>query len=440
MSAGDAAKAEHANVMTVGNKFLVLATSTQVVSIIGFLILTTGTTLHFPTQGVRTGLSDLQNIQLYNNYIGVTLMMLVGFGYLMTFLKHYGLGAVGLTFFITCLGMQVAILGHHIFKHLIGEGHWSKLPIDGMVLVEGDFAVAAFLISFGGLIGKVNPAQLVVLVVLESLFYNANTQLLMFKWLEVADAGGSIVIHMFGAYFGLAVAWVVGKPSKMEKEGASPVSDVFAMIGTVFLWLYWPSFVAAWIPAGSVEWDTALTNTVLALLGSCVSTFILSAALSGKILRPVDIQNATLAGGVSIGALANLNILPGGALLVGCAAGLLSTFGYAKVQPFLLEKLGLHDTCGIHNLHGMPSVFGGVLSIFAPLVVETGLAGSPGKVGNQILAIVVCLVVSILTGLFTGFVMKALKDDAEGFNDQEFWEVAEEAEAELGALPEKIDV
>jgi len=436
MSAGDEAKAGHANVMTVGNKFLVLATSTQVVSIIGFLILTTGTTLHFK----GTGLSDLQNIQLYNNYIGVTLMMLVGFGYLMTFLKHYGLGAVGLTFFITCLGMQVAILGHHIFKHLIGEGHWSKLPIDGMVLVEGDFAVAAFLISFGGLIGKVNPAQLVVLVVLESLFYNFNTQLLMFKWLEVADAGGSIVIHMFGAYFGLAVAWVVGKPSKMEKEGASPVSDVLAFIGTVFLWLYWPSFVAAWIPAGSVEWDTALTNTVLALLGSCVSTFILSAALSGKILRPVDIQNATLAGGVSIGALANLNILPGGALLVGCAAGLLSTFGYAKVQPFLLEKLGLHDTCGIHNLHGMPSVFGGVLSIFAPLVVETGLAGSPGKVGNQILAIVVCLVVSILTGLFTGFVMKALKDDAEGFNDQEFWEVAEEAEAELGALPEKIDV
>jgi len=328
------------------------------------------------------------------------------------------------------LGMQVAILVHHIFKHCVIDGHFSKLPIDGMALVEGDFAVAAFLISFGGLIGKVNPAQLAVLVVLESIFYNANTQFLMFKWLEVADAGGSIVIHMFGAYFGLATAWMLGKPSKMEKEGASPISDLTAFIGTVFLWLYWPSFVAAWIPAGSVEWDTALTNTVLALLGSCVSTFILSAVLSGKILRPVDIQNATLAGGVTIGALANLNITPGGALLVGILAGLLSTFGYGKVQEFLHVKLGLHDTCGIHNLHGMPSLLGGILSIFAPFFVKQGQAGAPGVPGNQILAIVICMLVSILTGLFTGWVMKFLRDDAEGFNDQEFWEVAEEAETE----------
>jgi hypothetical protein len=33
-------------------------------------------------------------------------MMLVGFGYLMAFLKCYGLGAVGFTFVITCLTLQ----------------------------------------------------------------------------------------------------------------------------------------------------------------------------------------------------------------------------------------------------------------------------------------------------------------------------------------------
>jgi ammonium transporter Rh len=403
------------NVTTVGKSFIALATVTQVVVLIGFAVACEPTSLHFK--------SPVQDIQLYNNYVGVTLMMFVGFGYLMTFLRWYGLGAVGLTMFITCLGMQWAMLVegliHHDFQH--------KIVIDVMKLLEGDFAVAAFLISFGGLIGKVNPAQLVVLVVLEGIFYGLNTRLILFRWLEIKDCGGSIVIHMFGAYFGLAASWILGKPPNTEKEASSMISDLFSFIGTVFLWLYWPSFVAGWLPAATVEADTALTNTVLSLLGSTVCTFILSAVLAGRILRPVDIQNATLAGGVSIGAVANLNIQPAGALAVGCAAGLLSTFGYSKVQGFLLEKLGLHDTCGIHNLHGMPSVLGGILSILLPAFgLKQGKAGPIGTVSNQLLGVVLTLCVSIVTGLLTGCAMKIFKDDADFFNDKMYWEVAEE--------------
>jgi len=422
MGSEDAVKPHAAT--TVGNKFLVLATVTQVVVIVLFGIFTTGTQLAHK--------DAVQDIQQYNNYLGVTLMMFIGFGYLMTFLKQYGLGAVGLTMFITGLGMQVSMIVQHIFQHVIIPGHFAKLEMNFLIFVEGDFGVATFLISFGGLIGKVNPAQLVVLVVLEAIFYNANAQFLMFNWLEVDDAGGSIVIHMFGAYFGLAAAWVLGMPAKMEKEGPSLVSDLTAFIGTLFLWLYWPSFVAGWIPAGSVEWDTALSNTVMALLGSTVFSFIASAALSGKIFRPVDIQNATLAGGVAIGATANLNVTPVGALLIGAAGGLVSVLGYVFVQPFLLAKIGLHDTCGIHNLHGMPSLLGGIVGIFVALFPRA-YPGYPGDVGNllnQIIAVLLTMVISIATGLLTGLAMKPLKDDAEGFNDAEFWEVAEERDTQ----------
>jgi ammonium transporter Rh len=39
-------------------------------------------------------------------------------------------------------------------------------------------------------------------------------------------------------------------------------------------------------------------------------------------------------------------------MLIGSAAGIISTLGYSHIQPLLLAKIRLHDTCGIHNLHG----------------------------------------------------------------------------------------
>jgi ammonium transporter Rh len=55
------------------------------------------------------------------------------------------------------------------------------------------------------------------------------------------DVGESIYVHVFGAYFGLAVARVLMTNKNIEstKESSHYHSDLFAMIGTIFLWLYW---------------------------------------------------------------------------------------------------------------------------------------------------------------------------------------------------------
>ena len=67
--------------------------------------------------------------------------------------------------------------------------------------------------------------------------------------------------------------------------------------------------------------------------------------------------------GVAVGSSADLVIQPWGAILIGILAGTLSVVGYVYITPMLERRIGLDDTCGVHNLHGMPGIPGSVVSI-----------------------------------------------------------------------------
>ena len=60
-----------------------------------------------------------------------------------------------------------------------------------------------------------------------------------------------------------------------------------------------------------------------------MATFAFSALVSpNKKFSMEHIQNATLAGGVAVGACADMMLTPGGALAVGAIAGVLSVCGF----------------------------------------------------------------------------------------------------------------
>jgi ammonium transporter Rh len=130
---------------------------------------------------------------------------------------------------------------------------------------------------------------------------------------------------------------------------------------------------------------------------------------------------------VAIGASARLEMSPpGGAFLLGVLAGLLSVIGYVYVTPMLEKKLVIYDTCGVHNLHGLPSFLGGLASAVFVTIDSSAdfLEHAKGaQAARQIEAVLATLVVALASGYLTGFIMvKAVVLTPAEYDDAAWWE------------------
>jgi ammonium transporter Rh len=334
----------------------------------------------------------------------------------MTFLEKYGLSAVGLTMLLTALNMECNI----VFEGLLTGT--TKLSMDS--IINAEFSAAALLISFGALIGRATPLQMCVLSIAEALFYTLNKIFIVFGIFNAEDVGGTITIHMFGAFFGLAAAKALGPQEKesASNNAASRVSDVFSLVGTTLLWVYWPSFVGATETGNPTREMHCLINTIMSLIGSTGASFYVSQYLNGGKFDAVHIQNSTLAGGVAIGATARLAMGPGIALLVGLGAGIISVLGYFYSSPLLEMRFGIFDTCGVGNLHGYPSVYGGLLSILVVFVDSNADFLNHAVFAQSIaqaLAVVGTLAAAIVSGYLTGVLVLGNPDSFSMVPDYE---------------------
>jgi len=403
---------------------------------------------------VKTQKTDMDHF--YPLYQDVHVMIFIGFGFLMTFLSKYGFSAVGYNFLIAAFTIQWGILMNgfmhglfHTDKDGVADPFHANCPNPGAIirnetditrwciklnietLIKGDFAAGAVLITFGAVLGKTTPAQMLIVALVEIVFYALNENIGAGIFSAV-DMGGSIFVHTFGAYFGLGLSYVISSSKNGDKCAGGEVqphaknksnyhSDMFAMIGTLFLWMFWPSFNGAL--ATDDQQQRVVINTVLALAACCVTAFCFDNLLrKHHKFDMVSIQNATLAGGVAVGSSSDLVIQPWGAILIGMAAGFLSVMGYVYIQP-ALENFGLDDTCGVHNLHGLPGILGAVGgAISAALAGSTVYGESIGTVfparaddartageqaGFQLAALAVTLVFSLSGGFITGMIIKA---------------------------------
>ncbi|KAG5187042.1 hypothetical protein JKP88DRAFT_288384 [Tribonema minus] len=119
----------------------------------------------------------------------------------------------------------------------------------------------------------------------------ALNQHLVIQTLGPLDMGGTIVVHAFGCYYGLAASVTLSRHQHEYGEGnpklsLSHMSDVVSMAAAA-------QFLS--ITTTAAAQFLSIANTVLALLGSTLSAFAASSYLGGK-LSAIAVQNATLAG------------------------------------------------------------------------------------------------------------------------------------------------
>ncbi|HHH75660.1 MAG TPA: ammonium transporter [Phycisphaerae bacterium] len=337
-------------------------------------------------------------------------MLLVGFGFLMVFVKKYGRSALTATYLLvaTAVPLYFLLSSSGVFGHAEGS------DIKRLVLAE--FAAASLLICAGALLGRIRMWQYIVLGVLFVPCFKFNEWIVLDGGLglvdpgSVMDTGGSVVIHAFGALFGLGAMLMLTTKKQYETEiVADATSDRYSLLGSMVLWVFWPSFCGALVAAGDVP-HTAI-NVILALCGSTLATYIATVVLRRKI-SPADIANAALAGGVAIGSTCDVEGFFVQAFFIGIGAGVLSTFGFAVIQDKLQKLLKKTDTCGVLYLHGIPGLFGGLVAL--------GCTKSPA---SQLMAIAISAGIALVGGVVIGKVLALLGRHADSYNDEAEFEL-----------------
>ncbi|KAG2460725.1 RHBG protein, partial [Polypterus senegalus] len=269
-------------------------------------------------------------LDIYAEFQDVHVMVFFGFGFLMMFLRRYGFSSTGFNLLLAALAVQWAtLMNGFLFSFRDGS-----ITINLKSLVTANMCAASAVISMGAVLGKSNPIQLILMTLLEVSGFIFNCWILK-KVLNVDLHVSILHLHVFGAFFGLMMTWALSLPGKNrrhEKEKESTTTSLFSMLGTIFLWMFWPSFNSAFVEKEN-EKMYAVYNTYFGMAA--------------------HIHSAVLAGGVAVSATAMTTTFPWIAMTLGFTAGVISVLGYQYAKDSFIEYVALSVTLALSLVLGM---------------------------------------------------------------------------------------
>jgi ammonium transporter Rh len=342
-------------------------------------------------------------------------------------------------------------------------------------ITQIDFFATTVLISLGSLIGKLTLGQYFIVIFCETLFASLNYFICYFA-IGGIDTGGSLYIFAFGALFGFIVSFVLAYDerfkkiiSKSKNNKSSYYSNVFSAIGSLFLWLYFPSFNTARIHYDEnkkyimdIMRYRGIINTYMSMIGSLVASFCTSSlVITERKFKMEHILRGSYVGGVIIAGCCTFCAYPWAALLIGFFGGIVSVLLIHLATPKEEEAINpeensnnnninhclynfilamrMSDTMGVIYCFGVPGILGGIFTLIflgsfnhepwkKKITLANGLERTAkrefndffyykrtpsAQVGIQIGALFITIVIAICSGIITGFFMKVFDYSGE---------------------------
>lgn len=356
----------------------------------------------------------------YSTFSDIHVMTVLGFGFTMAFIRKYGYSATSYSLLMTSIALQWYPLLRQFWSNVFHQAT-THITLDYKNFIFADFSTISLLVTYGALVGKTSSFQMLVISIVQPIIYSLNERLGIF--LEVTDVGGSILVHTFGAVFGLALSALMTPREAFETVDNEPVyqSDIISMIGTLFLWIYWPSYNM--IMATESEQMRVVMATVLSLSASVIAAFVASNFLRGQNKFDMrDIQNASIAGGVAIGVCAHMITNPGYAIGVGGSAGFMTVVSSVAIKPLLEEVFGLHDTMNVMGTHGISGIMGATYGAIA----SYRYYGFTLYQSSMIIAFLgITVGIALVAGLLLGLGLRYARKSKRVFIDDEYWFTAD---------------
>jgi Amt family ammonium transporter len=192
----------------------------------------------------------------------------------------------------------------------------------------------------------------------------------------VLDFAGGTVVHINAGVAGLMCAFVLGKRRGMGSENMAPHNLVLSVIGAALLWVGWFGFNAGSAVAANANAGMAMAVTQIAAAAAALTWMFAEWMLRGK-PSVLGIISGAVAGLVAITPASGF-VLPGGALIIGIAAGIGCYWG----ATWLKHVAGYDDSLDAFGVHAVGGIIGAVLTgVLARAAVNPASGDTPAKAG-----------------------------------------------------------